>query len=126
MADALGRALENNNIQVEACLEGKAVGQENDVRVFAIEHIKGLEFEAAFFVDVDKLAQVHPRLYDKYLYVGTTRAATYLGFTCARSLPASLSACRPMFVSNWSETPLPERTVVLQATEVGLAAERNP
>jgi integrase len=106
IADALGRALENNNIQVEACLDGKAVGQENDVRVFAIEHIKGLEFEAVFFIGVDHLAQVHPRLYDKYLYVGTTRAATYLGVTCAGSLPTSLSALRPMFTSNWSETPL--------------------
>ncbi len=103
IADALGRALEDSNIQVEACLGGKAVGQETDVRVFAVEHIKGLEFEAVFFVGVDDLAEVHPDLYDKYLYVGTTRAATYLGFTCTGSLPHSLSALRAMFISGWSE-----------------------
>jgi hypothetical protein len=103
IADALGRALEDSNIQVEACLGGKAVGQETDVRVFAVEYIKGLEFEAVFFVGVDHLAQVHPDLYDKYLYVGTTRAATYLGFTCEGSLPHPLSRLHAMFVSGWSE-----------------------
>jgi hypothetical protein len=103
IADALGRALEDTNIEVEACLGGKAVGQETDVRVFAVEYIKGLEFEAVFFVGVDHLAQVHPDLYDKYLYVGTTRAATYLGFTCEGSLPPPLSALREMFVQSWSE-----------------------
>jgi DNA helicase IV len=103
IADALGHALEDRNIQVEACLGGKAVGQETNVRVFAVEHIKGLEFEAVFFVGVDLLAKLHPDLYDKYLYVGTTRAATYLGFTCAGSLPSSLSALRNSFVSGWSE-----------------------
>jgi len=32
------------------------MGNENDVRVFDIQHIKGLEFEAVFFVGVDRLA----------------------------------------------------------------------
>jgi DNA helicase IV len=107
IADALGRALEDTNIEVEACLGGKAVGQETDVRVFAVEYIKGLEFEAVFFVGVDHLAQVHADLYDKYLYVGTTRAATYLGFTCEGSLPHPLSALHTMFVQGWSELSEP-------------------
>jgi len=107
IADALGRALEDTNIEVEACLGGKAVGQETDVRVFAVEYIKGLEFEAVFFVGVDHLAQVHADLYDKYLYVGTTRAATYLGFTCEGSLPHPLSALHAMFVQGWSEPSEP-------------------
>jgi DNA helicase IV len=107
IADALGRALEDTNIEVEACLGGKAVGQETDVRVFAVEYIKGLEFEAVFFVGVDHLAQVHADLYDKYLYVGTTRAATYLGFTCEGSLPHPLSAVHTMFVQGWSELSEP-------------------
>lgn len=102
VAEALGHVLEDSNIEVEACLGGKAVGQETKVRVFAVEYIKGLEFEAVFFVGVDNLAQAHPDLYDKYLYVGATRAATYLGFTCAHSLPHPLSTLRNMFISNWS------------------------
>jgi hypothetical protein len=33
-ADALGRALENSNIEVEACLGDKAVGQETEQHTF--------------------------------------------------------------------------------------------
>ena len=86
------------------------VGQETDVRVFAVEFIKGLEFESVFFVGVDRLMQTYPDLYDKYLYVGATRAATYLGFTCEESLPVSRSALRSLFVGRWSSNPVLERT----------------
>ena len=36
-------------MQVSACPDGKVVGQETAVRVFDVQHIKGLEFEAVFF-----------------------------------------------------------------------------
>jgi DNA polymerase III delta prime subunit len=101
MADALNANLGEHNIRVIACREGQAVGQENDVRVFDIQHIKGLEFEAVFFVGVDQLAQLHPNLFDKYLYVGTTRAATYLGVTCQRALPQAIEVLRPLFGQHW-------------------------
>ncbi|HAZ8153761.1 TPA: ATP-binding domain-containing protein [Escherichia coli] len=52
------------------------------MRVFDIQHIKGMEFEAVFFVSIDQLATLHPALFGKYLYVGITRAATYLDVTC--------------------------------------------
>lgn len=68
MADALNATLAAHNIQVIACREGQAVGQESNVRVFDIQHIKGLEFEAVFFVSIDQLATLHPALFDKYLY----------------------------------------------------------
>ena len=103
LADALGRALGDSNIQVEACLGGKAVGQETDVRVFAVEHIKGLEFESVIFVGVDRLMEAYPDLFDKYLYVGATRAATYLGLSCENALPLALDPLRPMFVANWAQ-----------------------
>ncbi len=77
------------------------MGQDNDVRVFDVEHIKGLEFEAVFFIGIDRLASLHPQLFDKYLYVGTTRAATYLGVTCDDVLPAAISTLRSMFVADW-------------------------
>jgi DNA helicase IV len=82
LANALNDALLKNNIRVVACPGGQVVGRENDVRVFDVQHIKGLEFEAVFFVGVDELAASQPGLFDKYLYVGATRAATYLGITC--------------------------------------------
>jgi len=101
VAEALNTALAENNIQVIACREGQAVGQESNVRVFDIQHIKGLEFEAVFFVSIDQLATLHPALFDKYLYVGTTRAATYLGVTCKDNLPSTIENLRPHFCQGW-------------------------
>jgi superfamily I DNA/RNA helicase len=101
IADALNAALADENTQVVACPKGQVMGQDNDVRVFDVEHIKGLEFEAVFFIGIDRLARLHPQLFDKYLYVGTTRAATYLGVTCDHALPPAISTLRPMFVADW-------------------------
>ncbi|MGR6772136.1 ATP-binding domain-containing protein [Pectobacterium brasiliense] len=103
LAEALNTALAEHNIQVIACREGKTVGQESNVRVFDIQHIKGLEFEAVFFVSIDQLATLHPALFDKYLYVGTTRAATYLGVTCQGSLPLAIESLRPHFCQDWQQ-----------------------
>ncbi|HGS4547271.1 TPA: ATP-binding domain-containing protein [Vibrio cholerae] len=101
IAEALNAALEYHNIAVVACREGQAVGLENSVRVFDIQHIKGLEFEAVFFLNLDKLADLTPELFDKYLYVGTTRAATYLGITCESTLPPALTCLREHFTDHW-------------------------
>ncbi|MEA9423595.1 ATP-binding domain-containing protein [Aeromonas caviae] len=103
VAEALNQALGEHNIQVVACREGQAVGQESSVRVFDIQHIKGLEFEAVFFIGVDQLASLHPALFDKYLYVGTTRAATYLGVTCQGSLPPAIDGLRSHFCQDWQQ-----------------------
>ncbi|MGL6511205.1 ATP-binding domain-containing protein [Aeromonas hydrophila] len=103
VAEALNQALGEHNIQVVACREGQAVGQESSVRVFDIQHIKGLEFEAVFFVGVDQLATLQPALFDKYLYVGTTRAATYLGVTCQGSLPPAIEGLRSHFCQDWQQ-----------------------
>lgn len=104
LADALDKVLANANIRVVACPNGRVIGQDNDVRVFDVQHIKGLEFEAVFFVGIDQLARMHPGLFDKYLYVGATRAATYLGLTCEGALPATINTLRPMFVRDWAAT----------------------
>lgn len=103
LADALNITLAEHNIQVIACREGQAVGQESNVRIFDIQHIKGLEFEAVFFVSIDQLATLHPALFDKYLYVGTTRAATYLGVTCQGSLPSAIESLRLYFCQDWQQ-----------------------
>ena len=101
LAQALSAQLADNNIKAVACREGQTMGNENDVRVFDIQHIKGLEFEAVFFVGVDQLAAAQPDLFDKYLYVGTTRAATYLGMSCEAELPPVLEGLRSMFAQRW-------------------------
>lgn len=100
-AKALEALLGEHNIPVMACREGQAVGQESSVRVFDIQHIKGLEFEAVFFLGVDRLAKLQPELFDKYIYVGTTRAAAYLGLTCQDALPEQLSSVRHHFAATW-------------------------
>lgn len=101
VAETLNAALAEHNIRVIACREGQTVGQESNVRVFDIQHIKGLEFEAVFFVGIDQLAALHPALFDKYLYVGTTRAATYLGVTCEGALPLAIESLRTHFGQDW-------------------------
>jgi hypothetical protein len=104
VALALNQALAEQNIQVMACREGQAVGQESNVRVFDIQHIKGLEFEAVFFVGIDRLALDRPELFDKFMYVGATRAATYLGLTCDATLPKVLDPLRKHFGEGWGVT----------------------
>lgn len=101
LAELLSKQLADDNVRAVACRDGQTMGKENDVRVFDIQHIKGLEFEAVFFVGVDRLASSQPELFDKYLYVGTTRAATYLGMTCDGPLPGALEPLRAMFGEHW-------------------------
>ncbi len=102
LADGLKAALMDENLNVVACYKGQFAGQENDIRVFDVQHIKGLEFEAVFFIGVDTLASTKPDLFDKYLYVGATRAATYLGFTCTGpALPHRIEALRGSFAIDW-------------------------
>jgi hypothetical protein len=102
LAAALNELLSVHNIRCAACPLGQVRGQDNDVRVFDVQHIKGLEFEAVFFVDLDKLASQRPELFDKYLYVGATRAATYLGLTVSgHVLPEKLAPLADAFISDW-------------------------
>ena len=77
-------------------------GRDDAVRVFNVRHIKGLEFEAVFFVGIGRLAEIHPDLFDKYLYVGATRAATYLGLTCERDLPPGMDGFEEAFGGHWA------------------------
>jgi len=73
--------------------------QDNQVRVFDVQHIKGLEFEAVFFVGLDRLAKREPDIFAKYLYVGATRAALFWFHDEAQLPPilrrCSRPACRP-------------------------------
>ena len=104
LADSLQAALAAQNLSVVACYEGRSVGEENDIRVFDVQHIKGLEFEAVFFLAVDELATLHPELFDKYLYVGATRAATYLGLTCTGAgLPDKIRTLQADFAGDWRQ-----------------------
>ena len=52
-----------------------------------------------FFLGLDQYANQRSTPLDKYLYVGVTRAATYLGISCESTLPASLEPLRPHFAT---------------------------
>ena len=98
---SLNKTMMEKNIQVKGYPNGQGIGQDGDIRVFNIKHIKGLEFEAVFFINIDRLAKEKPLLFDKYLYVGITRATTYLGISCEELLPTQIEHTRNMFTSEW-------------------------
>jgi len=101
VAEALNKELQEKNVRVVPCPNGQVVGHHNEVRVFDVQNIKELEFEAVFFIDLDRLVEEKGNLFQGYLYVGATRAATYLGITCQKSLPSILKPIRKAFVSGW-------------------------
>jgi hypothetical protein len=102
LVTALKPKLDERNIAVRGCPGGTAVGLENEVRVFSAGYIKGLEFEAVFFVGVDRLAVDEPDLFHQALYVGSTRATRYLALTCEEVLPPSVEHLRPSFGAEWA------------------------
>ena len=89
--------LRDHSIEIVECPEGRIIGDDQEVRVFDVRHIKGLEFEAVFFIGLDDFAEVEPELFHRFFYVGATRAATYLGITCRNKLPNRLEPVRSLF-----------------------------
>ena len=103
IADALSVRLESQNVRCVACPNGQVRGQDSDVRVFGVQHIKGLEFEAVFFVDVDHVACELDELFYREGGPFTPRAATYLGITCSSTnLPPQLEPMANAFKLTWS------------------------
>jgi superfamily I DNA/RNA helicase len=93
----------NYAIEVRGCPRGEILGSDGKVRIFSVKYIKGLEFEGVFFVGIDKIAERHPEVVDKYLYVGLTRAASFLAVTASESFPASIREVQPYFdVGTWA------------------------
>lgn len=100
VAEALDRELEARNLRAVDCTDGRAISEANEVGIFDVNDIKGLEFEAVFFLAIDRLAEQQD-LYARFLYVGATRAATYLGITCESGLPGALGSLEASFVESW-------------------------
>jgi len=79
--------LQKNAIEIKGCPKGEILGSGGKVRVFSIQFIKGLEFEGVFFIDLDRISDDNPDLVDKYLYVGLTRASSFLAVTYRTVFP---------------------------------------
>lgn len=101
LAEALSERLAEINIDAIACVDGASIGDDNDVRIYDKQYIKGLEFEAVFFVGIDELQEQSADLFLKYLYVGSSRAATYFAMTAKKEIPESLNSLRNQFSENW-------------------------
>jgi tetratricopeptide (TPR) repeat protein len=100
---------------------GLVVGDAREVRIFDVRHIKGMEFEAVF-VGIDRLAERIPDLFLRFLYVGVTRAATYLGLTCETDLPKHFEPVRWMgLVQNFTN----RASEAIAEFERALALDRN-
>lgn len=71
------------------------------VVVYPLNLVKGLEFEAAFFFNLDQIAD--PTMQERYLYVGLSRATFYLGATSSSHWDTELSKDfeQDLSKSNW-------------------------
>ncbi len=82
------------SIDVEASMKGQNLGTAAKVRVFCVDHIKGLEFESVFFCGIDRMAEHQADLIDKFVYVGLSRARSFLGMTFRSAFPEKLEVIR--------------------------------
>ena len=76
----------DNGINVIDGSLGTTLGNRNQVRVFPIDKVKGMEFDAVFFVDINN-AKGNEEIIKCYLYVGVSRAAFFLGVTLTEDVP---------------------------------------
>jgi hypothetical protein len=84
-------------LRLQAALRiGEKLEIDDILRLF--EQAEGLQAE------IKRLSDRIPDLFQRFLYVGVTRAATYLGLTCERELPTQLEPLRPNFgAADWSD-----------------------
>ncbi len=90
--------LQDEGIDVEDCSRGNTISNKDTIRIFPISLVKGMEFEVAFFHNIDHLQS---QLVERYLYVGLSRAAFFLGVTSEGDSNV-LQGVRGLFSSgNW-------------------------
>lgn len=59
---------------------GNVLADSNQIRVYPIDVVKGMEFDVVFFHNIDSTS-LTPDLVKRYIYVGVSRAAFFLGIT---------------------------------------------
>ena len=79
-------ALENSDFINDTAIEvvdgssGRLLASSNQIRVYPINVVKGMEFDVVFFHNIDSSSE-DPDLIKRYIYVGVSRAAFFLGAT---------------------------------------------
>ena len=97
-------ALEEIGVDVVPCVLGQILGSKQSVRIYSIEYIKGLEFGAVFFHNLDDLSLHDDTLANKYIYVGLSRANLFLGVTMSEEFNEDLQFLSSHFErGNWKE-----------------------
>jgi hypothetical protein len=101
LSEALARLLAP--IEVEILLPGRATDRPSVVRILTPAQARGLEFEAVLLVDPEPGG----------LYLGATRAATYLGLCLTGALAPELEFLRSRTVVDWAQPEVPLETLSL-------------
>lgn len=70
----------DSGIEVVGVTDGNGTINPNTVRVYPIDLVKGMEFDVVFFHNIDN-AHWDSDLIKRYIYVGVSRAAFFLGVT---------------------------------------------
>ena len=71
-------------VQVVDGSDGNVLASSNQIRVYPIDVVKGMEFDVVFFHNIDK--GNNNELVRRYIYVGVSRAAFFLGITLSEDV----------------------------------------
>lgn len=90
----------DSGIEIVDGSDGNVLSSSNNIRVYPIDVVKGMEFDVVFFHNIDQ-SNVGSELIKRYIYVGVSRAAFFLGIT----LNADNKEITKYFTlnSNWSK-----------------------
>jgi len=90
--------INERGFKFDSCLEGD-ISDEVGIKVIDINKVKGIEFEAVFVLDIDKIAESRSNLNKNLLYVALTRSAGYIYLTYKKTFPKSLGFLEHLFSS---------------------------
>ena len=76
----------DNGIGVIDGSAGNVLGTKNQIRVYPIDVVKGMEFDVVFFHNIDRNNSASDMI-KRYIYVGVSRAAFFLGITLEENVP---------------------------------------
>ncbi len=99
-------SLQQAGIDVIDCTnKDNVLDQSNKVRIFEIDKVKGMEFDAVFFFDIDTV-NVDTDSINRFLYVGLSRAAFFIAVTTSGSDSQVTETLKKCFdqEDNWNPT----------------------
>lgn len=71
-----------NGFSILNCTNGNTSNEMKCIHIFRLSEVKGMEFEAVFFYDIDAALMGQPhKMMRRYLYVGVSRATSHLAAT---------------------------------------------